>query len=89
MSQLLRVQTDLIEEQSSSPAPPPRRFTCPVQIGNSYRSSYIRARGRRCFDHNHYSLHNQDLRFAGIGQGGLPRDVSRAGSGSRGPASIQ
>lgn len=46
----------------------PHRFTCPVQIGNSYRSSYVRARGRRCFDHNHYSKHNQDLRFAGIGQ---------------------
>ncbi|KAL4452719.1 hypothetical protein ABPG75_008381 [Micractinium tetrahymenae] len=46
----------------------PHRFTCPVQIGSSYRASYTRARGRRCFDHNHYSKHNQDLRFAGIGQ---------------------
>jgi len=53
-----------------------RRFTCPVQIGNSYRAAYIRARGRRCFDHNHYSEFNQDVRYAGMSQGAWAGGVS-------------
>ena len=55
-------------------SPPPSmlcRFTCPVQVGNSYRAAAVRARGRRCFDHNHYSKRNMDVRFAGVGQGEL------------------
>lgn len=44
------------------------RFTCPVQIGASYRASFVHARGRRCFDHNHYSTHNLDVRLAGVAQ---------------------
>ena len=46
-----------------------RRFTCPVQVGNSYRAAAVRARDRRCFDHNHYSKNNMDVRYAGVGQG--------------------
>jgi hypothetical protein len=40
-----------------------------VQVGNSYRAAAVRARGRRCFDHNHYSKNNMDVRYAGVGQG--------------------
>ncbi|PSC74038.1 hypothetical protein C2E20_2672 [Micractinium conductrix] len=46
----------------------PHRFTCPVQIGNTYRSAYVRGRGRRCFDHNYYQEHNQDVRYAGVSE---------------------
>ncbi|KAI3432735.1 hypothetical protein D9Q98_004276 [Chlorella vulgaris] len=44
------------------------RFTCPLQVGNSYRSSYMHARGRRCFDHNYYSRNNLDVRMAGVAE---------------------
>ena len=46
-----------------------RRFTCPLQVGNTYRQAYLRARGRRCFDHDHYSKHNLDVRLAGVAEG--------------------
>ena len=56
-----------------------RRFSCPVQIGNSYRVAYVKARGHTCFDHNYYitmapdlkvlpSTHDLFLHYAGFGQ---------------------
>lgn len=48
---------------------PPRRFSCPLQIGNSYRLGYVKARGQRCFDHSFYSTSNPDLEIAGLTKG--------------------
>lgn len=42
------------------------RFSCPVQMGTTYRIAYLRARGGSCFDHNYYLRHNPDLRAAGM-----------------------
>lgn len=42
------------------------RFSCPVQMGSSYRIAYLRARGGSCFDHNYYLDHNKDLQGAGM-----------------------
>lgn len=50
---------------------PPRRFSCPLQIGNSYRLGYVKARGQRCFDHSFYSTSNPDLEIAGLTKGAL------------------
>jgi hypothetical protein len=58
---------------------PPCRFSCPVQIGNSYRVAYVKARGHTCFDHNYYVTMAPDLKilpspydlwlhYAGFGQ---------------------
>lgn len=55
------------------------RFSCPVQIGNSYRVAYVKARGTSCFDHTYYltmapdlkvlpSTHDLWLHYAGFGQ---------------------
>lgn len=38
------------------------RFSCPVQIGNSYRVAYAKARGHTCFDHNYYVAMAPDLK---------------------------
>lgn len=57
----------------------PRRFSCPVQIGNSYRVAYVKARGHVCFDHDYYvtkapdlrilpSAHDLFIHYAGFGQ---------------------
>lgn len=45
------------------------RFSCSVQIGHAYRTSYLRLRGRRCFDHTYYLRHNLDLFGAGLSDG--------------------
>ncbi len=42
------------------------RFSCPVQMGSTYRMAYIRARGPRCFDHAFYLKMNMDLTFANL-----------------------
>ena len=42
-----------------------RRFSCPVQIGNSYRVAYVKARGHACFDHNYYVTMAPDLKVGG------------------------
>jgi hypothetical protein len=44
----------------------PHRFSCPLQIGNSYRLGYVKARGPRCFDHSYYATNNPDLETAGL-----------------------
>lgn len=43
-----------------------RRFSCPLQVGNTYRLGYVKARGPRCFDHNYYAASNPDLQEAGL-----------------------
>ncbi|KAI7838423.1 hypothetical protein COHA_007795 [Chlorella ohadii] len=45
------------------------RFSCPLQIGNSYRLGYVRARGQRCFDHAYYATNSPDLEEAGLSKG--------------------
>ena len=42
------------------------RFTCPMNIGNSYRIAYVLSRGARCFDHEYYSQQHNDLAKAGF-----------------------
>lgn len=42
------------------------RFTCPLQVGNSYRIAYVLSRGPRCFDHEYYAEQHADLKRAGF-----------------------
>lgn len=42
------------------------RFTCPMNIGNSYRIAYVLSRGSRCFDHEYYVQQHNDLEKAGF-----------------------
>lgn len=42
------------------------RFSCMMQIGNSYRIAYLLARGPRCFDYQYYAEQNSDLERNGI-----------------------
>lgn len=42
------------------------RFTCPFQVGNSYRIAYVLSRGPRCFDHEYYAQQHGDLEKAGF-----------------------
>lgn len=42
------------------------RFTCPMNIGNSYRIAYVLSRGSRCFDHEYYAQQHSDLAKAGF-----------------------
>lgn len=42
------------------------RFTCPMNIGNSYRIAYVLSRGSRCFDHEYYAQQHNDLAKAGF-----------------------
>lgn len=44
----------------------PYRFTCPMQVGNSYRIAYVLSRGPRCFDHEYYADQHGDLDRAGF-----------------------
>lgn len=53
----------------------PRRFSCPLQIGNSYRLGYVRARGQRCFDHAYYATNSPDLEEAGLSKGAQPEGL--------------
>ncbi len=53
----------------------PRRFSCPLQIGNSYRLGYVRARGQRCFDHSYYATNSPDLEEAGLSKGAQPEGL--------------
>jgi hypothetical protein len=42
------------------------RFSCPMNVGNSYRIAYVLSRGSRCFDHEYYSQQHGDLAKAGF-----------------------
>lgn len=42
------------------------KFSCPLQVGNSYRIAYVLSRGARCFDHEYYAEQYRDLEKAGF-----------------------
>lgn len=42
------------------------RFTCPLQVGNTYRIAYVLSRGSRCFDYEFYAAQHADLERAGF-----------------------
>lgn len=44
----------------------PHKFTCPLQVGNSYRIAYVLSRGSNCFDHKYYAEQHNDLDRAGF-----------------------